>query len=663
MSAPTRVIVIGAGIAGLVAAKTYLQVCKHLGRPLELIVLDEARDSGGVWTTERHYPGLMVQAPNGYYELSDFSMVDEEHPWDSLIPAAREQAYLESYARRFDVYDKIRFSTVVVKVSKREAPSPPGWFVETASGEVLECDKLIVASGLYSKPRPIPISVSAYAGTAVHSRDLGRVHERICNDPTVKDVVVVGACKSAVEACSVFLASHKRVHWLVRPSDQGAPLIISHPEAKPNPLAIAGTRLFPAFSPSMWSTSGFWYSFLHSGRWILGTWLVQGFFNLMSWMITREIHYGKSQNSAKIQPKRKSMFFYTTYLSLVVEGHPFFDALHEDNPEKLTVYRATPVKCEGRELVVNEEDSGPRTLPADAIIWSIGWEPGLDFFEPAEAAEIGLPVRLSSIGNKNETSSAPAKGAAPIQSPVTPTDLDLPALEFYDGKVRKLFPATLNQTPAQPQDPTSALLHTRWGLYRFLIPSSHFAKDDRTLAFAGFISSGQTVATSEVGALWAVAWLEDLFTRRPMPLLDRVDADRFAIPPPASASEARHKEETTDGRGPEELKLLADAEIRFNQAFQERRYGLRGARSPEMILEARSYIDMLCRDLGIEPQRKRYRMRERNGGALPMEQTGWWDGVKNWFREYFEPYIAPDFKGAVEEFLRNRETALREKEN
>ncbi|OQV07744.1 hypothetical protein CLAIMM_12134 [Cladophialophora immunda] len=571
MSAPTRVIVIGAGIAGLVAAKTYLQVCKHLGRPLELIVLDEARDSGGVWTTERHYPGLMVQAPNGYYELSDFSMVDEEHPWDSLIPAAREQAYLESYARRFDVYDKIRFSTVVVKVSKREAPSPPGWFVETASGEVLECDKLIVASGLYSKPRPIPISVSAYAGTAVHSRDLGRVHERICNDPTVKDVVVVGACKSAVEACSVFLASHKRVHWLVRPSDQGAPLIISHPEAKPNPLAIAGTRLFPAFSPSMWSTSGFWYSFLHSGRWILGTWLVQGFFNLMSWMITREIHYGKSQNSAKIQPKRKSMFFYTTYLSLVVEGHPFFDALHEDNPEKLTVYRATPVKCEGRELVVNEEDSGPRTLPADAIIWSIGWEPGLDFFEPAEAAEIGLPVRLSSIGNKNETSSAPAKGAAPIQSPVTPTDLDLPALEFYDGKI--CHPA------------------------------------------AGFSIRGETQGGNN-------GW-----------------------------------------SGPEELKLLADAEIRFNQAFQERRYGLRGARSPEMILEARSYIDMLCRDLGIEPQRKRYRMRERNGGALPMEQTGWWDGVKNWFREYFEPYIAPDFKGAVEEFLRNRETALREKEN
>ncbi|KIW96852.1 uncharacterized protein Z519_02243 [Cladophialophora bantiana CBS 173.52] len=663
MSAPTRVIIIGAGLAGLVAAKTYLQVCNHLERPLDLIVLDEAKNPGGVWTTERHYPGLTVQAPNGYYELSDFSMVDADHPWNSLIPAAREQAYLESYARRFDVYDKIRFSATVVKVYKRKAPSQPGWSVETASGEVLECDKLIVASGLYSKPRPIPIFDSAYTGTAVHSRDLGRMHENISKDATVKDVVVIGGCKSAVEACSVFLASNKRVHWIIRPSDQGAPLIISHPDAKPNPLALAVTRLFPIFSPSIWSTSGFWYCFLHSGRWILGTWIVQGFLNLMSWAITREIHYGKSRNSAKIQPKGKSMFFYATYLSLIVEGHPFFDALHEDNPDKLTVYRATPLRCEGREIVVDEEDRGQRRLPADAIIWSIGWEPGVDFFEPEEAAEIGLPVPLHRIRNKNKTLSASTKGAVPIPSPVAPSDSALPPLEFYDGKIRKLFPGTLNQTPFQRQDPTSTISHTRWGLYRFIIPSSHFARDDRTLAFAGFISSAQTAATSEIGALWAVAWLENLFARVPMPLLDRVDADRLTIPPPLSTSKPRREELRKHGRGAEDLKLLADAEIRFNQAFQERRYGFRGARAPELILEARGYIDVLCRDLGVESQRKRYRMRERHGGALPMEETGWWNAIKNWFREFFEPYIATDFQGVVEEFLRNRESALQEKDD
>lgn len=501
MSKPTRVIIIGAGIAGLVTAKTYLQVCKQLNRPIELVVLDEAKDPGGVWSTERHYPGLMVQAPNGYYELSDLTMIDEEHPQDSMIPAAHEHSYLEAYARKFEVLDKIRFSTKVAKVRSRKPPSQLGWTVETTSGEVFECDKLIVASGLYSQDRPIPVPVSEYTGTTVHSRYLSRVHQRLCSDPKVKDVVVVGACKSSVEACSVFLAAKKRVHWIVRPSDQGAPLLIFHPDQRPSPLAIALARLFPIFTPSIWSTSGFWYNFLHSGYWIFGSWLVHGFFKLMSWVIMKDVHYGKSQNSLKIQPKRKNLFFYTTYLSLVVEGAPFFDALHEDNPEKLTVHRATPLKCEGRQIVVEEEGKGKRGIPADAVIWSIGWDPGLDFFEREEAVEIGLPVSLKGTdGQKNI--SAPLKGAAPITTPKIPTDPALPSLDFYDGKVRNLFPATLNQTPAQPQDPTTTLTHSRWGLYRFTIPAKHFANGNRTLAFSGMISSGQTVTTSEIGALW-----------------------------------------------------------------------------------------------------------------------------------------------------------------
>jgi thioredoxin reductase len=679
MSKPPSVIIIGAGIAGLVTAKTYLQVCRHLDRPVELIVLDEGKDLGGVWSTERHYPGLMVQAPNGYYELSDLTMVDEDHPRDDLISAAREHAYLEAYARQFDVFDKIRFSTKVVRVCRRNAPLPPGWTVETASGEVLECDKLIVASGLYSEDRPIPVPCAAYTGTAIHSRYMSRVHERLCSDPDVGDVVVIGACKSAVETCSVFLAAKKRVHWVIRPSDQGAPLLIFHPDQKPSPLAIALTRFLPMLTPSVWVTGGFWYNFLHSGSWLLGTWLVRGFFGLMSWAIMREIHYGKSQNSLKIQPKRKNLFFYSTYLSLIVEGAPFFDALHEDNPEKLTVYRATPVKCEGREIVVDEENAGERRIPADAVVWSIGWDPGLDFFDPDEAAELGLPVPLDK------------KGTSHGETQKFSTDPALPTLESYDTKVRKLFPATLNTTPAQPQDPTTTLRHSRWGLYRFIIPAKHFATGDRTLAFSGMISSGQTATTSEVGALWAVSWLEDLFPSPPMPLLKSVGAPRLTVPSPwladaqgqarararAQAQLSRRKNEDKANSAdttlsPTDLERLANAEIRFNQAFQERRYGLRGARAPELILEARSYIDLLCHDLGVQVHRKRRLYRDDGGGggggrwwsssssSKENEKTSTsgnpWGEIKIWVREYFEPYLASDYRGLVMEFLRNRET-------
>jgi hypothetical protein len=186
-------------------------------------------------------------------------------------------------------------------------------------------------------------------------------------------------------------------------------------------------------------------------------------------------------------------------------------------------------------------------------------------------------------------------------------------------------------------------------LYRMTLPSKDFANGDRTLAFTGMISNSQTVAIAEIGALWAIAWLEDLFTKRPMPLLNSPEADRLTIPSPLSSSSISD---------PSHLKLLADAEIRFTQAFLERRYGLRGARAPELIMEARHYIDLLCHDLGVEVYRKKYRMRERNGGELPMEKVGFWAGFKDTLREWFEPYVAPDFKGVVQEFLRTKEGAL-----
>jgi hypothetical protein len=283
------------------------------------------------------------------------------------------------------------------------------------------------------------------------------------------------------------------------------------------------------------------------------------------------------------------------------------------------------------------------------------------------------------------------KGTSHGETQKFSTDPALPTLESYDTKVRELFPATLNTTPAQPQDPTTTFRHSRWGLYRFIIPAKHFATGDRTLAFSGMVSSGQTATTSEVGALWAVSWLEDLFPYPPMPLLKSVDAPRLTVPSPwlteaqgqararARAQLSRRKNEDKANSAntilsPTDLERLANAEIRFNQAFQERRYGLRGARAPELILEARSYIDLLCHDLGVQVHRKRTVCRDDGGGggrwwsspskenektstpSTPSTTGNPWGEIKNWVREYFEPYLASDYRGLVMEFLRNRET-------
>lgn len=75
MAKSVKVIVIGAGWSGLVAAKTYLQISKSLNRPIDLTVLDDSTNPGGVWSSQRLYPGLVANSPNGLYEYSDLSMV------------------------------------------------------------------------------------------------------------------------------------------------------------------------------------------------------------------------------------------------------------------------------------------------------------------------------------------------------------------------------------------------------------------------------------------------------------------------------------------------------------------------------------------------------------------------------------------------------------
>lgn len=60
------------------------------------MVLDNAPAApGGVWNPSRLYPGLLAQGLNGFYEFSDLSMVDEEHPYGSIVTGERVQCYCE----------------------------------------------------------------------------------------------------------------------------------------------------------------------------------------------------------------------------------------------------------------------------------------------------------------------------------------------------------------------------------------------------------------------------------------------------------------------------------------------------------------------------------------------------------------------------------------
>lgn len=101
-------IVVGAGIGGLCAAKTYLELAPET----RLLILEARSSVGGVWAEENLYEGIKTNNLIGTYEYSDFPLLgnskygvrEGEH-----IPGRVMYEYLRDYAVHFDVYRRIRW--------------------------------------------------------------------------------------------------------------------------------------------------------------------------------------------------------------------------------------------------------------------------------------------------------------------------------------------------------------------------------------------------------------------------------------------------------------------------------------------------------------------------------------------------------------------------
>src|SRR3954451_22084034 len=131
-----RIAVIGAGPSGVAAAK-------HVLEAGFAVTVFEAGDAvGGEGETAAPYsgvwPGMHTNTSRAMTAFSDFP-APAEHP---LHPAAEQiHAYLEAYARAFDVIDHVRYETPVGEVR-------PGWEVD---GEPF--DAVVIASGRFRRPR------------------------------------------------------------------------------------------------------------------------------------------------------------------------------------------------------------------------------------------------------------------------------------------------------------------------------------------------------------------------------------------------------------------------------------------------------------------------------------------------------------------------------
>jgi putative flavoprotein involved in K+ transport len=172
-----RVIVVGAGAAGLAAAAM-------LGRQgIPYTVLERSDSVGAAWRSR--YDGLRLHTVRWLSALPGAPIPRRYGPWvrrDDLV------SYLEDYARTFHVEPE--FGVEVIRIDR----TPEGWRLQTSAGP-RDAERVVVATGYTRTPdRPAWPGVASFGGSLIHSVDY-----REPSSYRDQQVLVVGAGNSAAE--------------------------------------------------------------------------------------------------------------------------------------------------------------------------------------------------------------------------------------------------------------------------------------------------------------------------------------------------------------------------------------------------------------------------------------------------------------------------------
>lgn len=244
------------GWAGIAAAKTFRQ----LNPSKSLVILDSNASVGGTWALERLYPGLKTNNQLGTYEFPDFPMNTSEFgvkPGEH-IPGPVVHNYLKTVAEKFDIADKIRYSTRVTSAEHRDTG---GWVItavkyEHGSSSHIEekyfAKKLVVASGLTSEPfLPYFNGQDSFGKPIFHGKDFPKHADTI---DTAQSVTVFGGTKTGWDAVYAYASKGVHVDWVIRASGHG-PSWMSPPFVTPLKKwleKLVMTRLLTWFSPCAW---------------------------------------------------------------------------------------------------------------------------------------------------------------------------------------------------------------------------------------------------------------------------------------------------------------------------------------------------------------------------------------------------------------------------
>ncbi len=210
-SRPFRVLIVGAGMSGLLVAHRLKQA------GIDVVVVDKNTGVGGTWF-ENRYPGCRVDVPNHLYSYSF-----EQRDWERRFsPQAELLDYFRQCADELGVAGDIRLGTEVRSATFRDEPRD--WAVVTNTG-TLYADAVVSAVGQLNRPRlPDIEGRETFAGRAFHSaRWDGTV------DLTGRRVAVIGTGASAIQIIPAIAEGVAELHvyqrtppWLMPTPDYHA---------------------------------------------------------------------------------------------------------------------------------------------------------------------------------------------------------------------------------------------------------------------------------------------------------------------------------------------------------------------------------------------------------------------------------------------------------
>lgn len=153
-----RIVIIGAGVAGIASAYTFQQAGFT-----NFTILEKGSDVGGVWHWNR-YPGLTCDVPSHIYQFAFAPKPDWSHVWAG---GEEIQEYHRDVVTRFGLDEHLQLNTEVTALNYDQDEHT--WTV-TTENETLTADFVICATGVLHHPfTPDIPGMDTFEGAVVHT--------------------------------------------------------------------------------------------------------------------------------------------------------------------------------------------------------------------------------------------------------------------------------------------------------------------------------------------------------------------------------------------------------------------------------------------------------------------------------------------------------------